>query len=108
MSKRNIYVSNKPLSAAKELWQAALKQHGFYSRDPLETIEVDDSLGRITAEPVFAMRSSPSYNAAAMDGIAVHFIDLTGPVRQAPFDWARGNLSPSIPATPSPKASMRW
>ena len=78
MSKRNVYLSNKPLSEAKELWQAALHQHGFYSRDPLETIEVDDSMGRITAEPVFALRSSPSYNAAAMDGIAVHFNDLTG------------------------------
>jgi putative molybdopterin biosynthesis protein len=78
MSKRNIYLSNKPLSEAKELWQAALHRHGFYSRDPLETIEVDDSMGRITAEPVFALRSSPSYDAAAMDGIAVHFNDLTG------------------------------
>ena len=78
MSKRNVYLSNKPLSEAKKLWQASLKQHGFYTRDPLEKIGVDDSLGRITAEPVFAMRSSPSYNAAAMDGIAVHYNDLTG------------------------------
>jgi len=78
MNKRDVYLSNKPLSEAKKLWQAALEQHGFYRRDPLETIDVDDSLGRITAEPVFAIRSSPSYNAAAMDGIAVHFNDLTG------------------------------
>ncbi|TKB25965.1 molybdopterin biosynthesis protein [Desulfopila sp. IMCC35006] len=78
MNQRNIYLTNKPLSEAKEAWQAALQRHGFYDRDPLETIEVDDSLGRITAEPVFALRSSPSYNAAAMDGIAVHFGDLTG------------------------------
>ncbi len=85
MNKRNIYVSNKPLSEAKELWQAALKQHGFYSRDPFETIEVDNSLGRITAEPVFALRSSPSYNAAAMDGIAVHFTDLAGACEAAPL-----------------------
>ncbi|MGB3210583.1 MAG: molybdopterin biosynthesis protein [Desulforhopalus sp.] len=78
MSKRNVYLTNKPLSEAKELWQRVLEQHGFYSRDTVETIEVDDSLGKITAEPIFALRSSPSYNAAAMDGIAVRFHDLTG------------------------------
>ncbi len=94
MSKRNIYVSNKPLSEAKELWQAALQQHGFYSRDPLETIEVDDSLGRITAEPVFAMSSSPSYNAAAMDGIAVHFNDLAGASEANPLRLGKKKFIP--------------
>jgi putative molybdopterin biosynthesis protein len=94
MSKRNIYVSNKPLSAAKELWQESLKKHGFYTRDPLETIAVDDSLGRITAEPVFALRSSPSYNAAAMDGIAVHFSDLTGASEAKPLRLGTGKFIP--------------
>lgn len=94
MSKRNVYLSNKPLSEAKELWQAALEQHGFYSRDPLETIEVDDSLGRITAEPVFAMRSSPSYNAAAMDGIAVHFNDLSGASEANPLRLSNDRFIP--------------
>jgi putative molybdopterin biosynthesis protein len=102
MSKRNVYLSNKPLSEAKELWQAALHQHGFYSRDPLETIEVDDSMGRITAEPVFAFRSSPSYNAAAMDGIAVHFNDLTGaseakPIRLSDDKFIPVNTGNAIP-----------
>jgi putative molybdopterin biosynthesis protein len=94
MSKRNVYLSNKPLSEAKKLWQTALHQHGFYSRDPLETIEVDDSLGRITAEPVFALRSSPSYNAAAMDGIAVHFKDLTGATEAKPLRLGKDQFLP--------------
>ncbi len=94
MSKRNVYLSNKPLSEAKELWRAALEQHGFYSRDPLETIEVDDSLGKITAEPVFAMRSSPSYNAAAMDGIAVHFNDLSRASEASPLRLGEGKFIP--------------
>jgi putative molybdopterin biosynthesis protein len=85
MSRHNIYVSNKPLSEAKELWQAALQEHGFYTRERQEIIDVDDSLGRITAEPVFARRSSPSYNAAAMDGIAVHFTDLAGASEASPL-----------------------
>jgi len=94
MSKRNVFLSNKPLVIAKELWHAALVRHGFYSGDVLETIWVDDSLGRITAEPVFAKRSSPSYNAAAMDGIAVHFSDLTGASEANPL---RLNDSKFIP-----------
>jgi putative molybdopterin biosynthesis protein len=94
MSKRNVYLSNKPLSEAKQVWQTALHQHGFYSRDPLETIEVDDSLGRITAEPVFALRSSPSYNAAAMDGIAVHFKDLTGATDAKPLRLGKDQFLP--------------
>lgn len=36
-----------------------------------EKIEVIKSQGRITYKPVFAKYSSPNYNAAAMDGIAV-------------------------------------
>jgi putative molybdopterin biosynthesis protein len=94
MSKRNIYLSNKPLSEAKQLWQAALQRHGFYSKDRLETIEVDDSLGRFTAEPVFALRSSPSYNAAAMDGIAVHFNDLTGASEANPLRLVQDRFLP--------------
>ena len=78
MNQRNIYISNTPLKEAKKIWQTALHHHGFYEHKPVEIIEVDDSLGRLTAEAVFARRSSPSYNAAAMDGIAVHFGDLTG------------------------------
>ncbi|NOR24560.1 MAG: molybdopterin biosynthesis protein [Desulforhopalus sp.] len=103
MSKRNVYLSNKPLSEAKELWQASLKQHGFYTRDPLETIGVDDSLGRITAEPVFAMRSSPSYNAAAMDGIAVHFNDLTGASEANPLRLSNDRFIPVNTGNAIPK-----
>jgi len=36
-----------------------------------ETIPAQEAAGRVTAEPVFARFSSPSYHAAAMDGIAV-------------------------------------
>lgn len=40
-----------------------------------EIINVTESLGRITAEPVFARYSSPFYHSAAMDGYAVRFAD---------------------------------
>jgi len=84
MSKRNIYVRNMPLVKAKEIWQKSLAEHGFFSKKPVELKEVDDCLGRTTAEPIFAHRSSPSYNAAAMDGIAVKFTDLSSASEAAP------------------------
>lgn len=40
-----------------------------------EVILVKDSLGRITAEPVFAKLSSPYFHSAAMDGYAVRSKD---------------------------------
>jgi putative molybdopterin biosynthesis protein len=49
----------------------------FFDRIPLEgilgkeTISVQQAVGRITAAPVFARFSAPTYHAAAMDGIAV-------------------------------------
>jgi len=102
MKERNVYLSNKPFSEAKELWRNVLEEHGFYSNNPIELITVDDCLCRTTAEPVFAKRSSPSYNAAAMDGIAVHFIDLTGaseahPVRLKDDQFAAVNTGNAIP-----------
>ena len=37
----------------------------------VETISVPDAVGRILAEPIYAEISSPNFNAAAMDGLAV-------------------------------------
>ncbi len=76
MSKKNIYVSNTPLQDAKQRWYTTLKEHGFAHSAKSREAAVDDSLGLLTAEPVYARDSSPSYNAAAMDGIAVRFLPI--------------------------------
>lgn len=49
-----------------------------------ETIDVADSRGRITAEPVFAKYSSPFYHASAMDGYIVRFPDTFSASESAP------------------------
>jgi putative molybdopterin biosynthesis protein len=65
--KRNVYLDLKTLEDARDIF---LKRwEGRKTR--AERIDVVNSLGRITAEPVFARFSAPSYHAAAMDGIAV-------------------------------------
>ena len=94
MSKRNIYVENTPLSEARKKWHQALDQHSFINSASTETIQVDDSLGRLTAGPVFAYNSSPSYNAAAMDGIAVRFFELAAANESNPVRLTKEQFQP--------------
>jgi len=94
MSKHNVYLPNMPLSEAKEVWKKTLAECGFLSKKPIETIAVDDCLGRFAAEPVFAYRSSPSYNAAAMDGIAIRFDDLSSATEVSPVRLKKGRYLP--------------
>jgi putative molybdopterin biosynthesis protein len=94
MSKRNVYVSNMPLSEAKKIWEKTLQKNDFLSKKSVEFIAVDDCLGRVTAEPVFAFRSSPSYNGAAMDGIAIRFTDLSAASEASPVRLQKGQYAP--------------
>jgi putative molybdopterin biosynthesis protein len=68
MTRRNLYLSNTPLHEALDTYLARLRT---CVHPRTETIRVEDSLGRVCASAVYARISSPSYNAAAMDGIAV-------------------------------------
>jgi putative molybdopterin biosynthesis protein len=102
MSKRNIYVRNTPLAEARKKWLETLEQRGFFSIPLSETVAVDDCLGLVTSAPVFARRSSPAHNAAAMDGIAVHFGSLgsaseASPVKLSPDQFRPVNTGNAIP-----------
>lgn len=66
---RNIYLSNMEVEKALELYRERLNINTAYAKK--ETISTIEALGRVTAQAVFALLSSPNYNAAAMDGIAV-------------------------------------
>ncbi|MGE5629899.1 MAG: molybdopterin biosynthesis protein [Caulobacteraceae bacterium] len=66
---RNIYLSNMEVNEAQKLF---MDRAGFHGRNPeTEEIKVIDSMGRISSDAIFARLSSPNFNAAAMDGIAV-------------------------------------
>ncbi|MCF8055633.1 MAG: molybdopterin biosynthesis protein [Desulfocapsa sp.] len=84
MNQKDIYVKNMPLSEAKEKWHNALQTINFPKGAQLAEINVEEALGQITGAPVFAAHSSPAYNAAAMDGIGVHFGDLASASEAAP------------------------
>ncbi|MEA3546197.1 MAG: molybdopterin biosynthesis protein [Thermodesulfobacteriota bacterium] len=102
MNQKDIYVKNMPLIEAKEKWHNALQTIDFFDGAKITEVDVEQALGRITGAPVFAAHSSPSYNAAAMDGIAVHFADLASasdaaPVRLGGKQFVPVNTGNSLP-----------
>ncbi len=88
--KRNVFLDNTPLGEALERWNAALERAGAAKPLPGETVAVEKSRGRVTAAPVTAAVSSPSYHAAAMDGYAVRFADTFGATETRPKRLAVG------------------
>ncbi len=81
--RKGIYLENTPLEEALKLWAERIASEGI---GPLggELVAVGDSLGRITAEAVFAKLSSPFYHSSAMDGYAVRFAETFGASESAP------------------------
>jgi putative molybdopterin biosynthesis protein len=79
--RRNRYLNKKSLAETLRLfvdeWMPPARA--------AETIAVEDSLGRVTAAPVFARLSVPHYHGAAMDGIAVRAEDTFGASEAQPI-----------------------
>ncbi len=57
----------KGLDEAREIFSGVWREKKTLS----EQINVEDALGRVTAGPVYAGVSAPTYHSAAMDGVAV-------------------------------------
>ncbi len=70
-NKRDVYLDDRPWEEALAELLAHLASLGSLSPGAPEDISVEQALGRVTAEPIFAVNSSPHYHASAMDGIAV-------------------------------------
>ena len=84
MSKRRIYLEDIPLEEAWERFTAALRGAGRWEALPAEEVSLEGALGRVTAEPVWAVLSSPGYHASAMDGYAVRSADTAGATETSP------------------------
>ncbi|MGE5842571.1 MAG: molybdopterin biosynthesis protein, partial [Deltaproteobacteria bacterium] len=79
--KRNVYLSMKTLEEART---AFFSRFGLDFRSGAEEIRVEESLGRVTAQPIFAKISTPTYHSAAMDGIAVRAEETYGTTERTP------------------------
>jgi putative molybdopterin biosynthesis protein len=65
------FVRDVPAARALEAWHAARAAAGCPELVPAVSMPVAEAAGLVTATPVWATRSSPPFDAAGMDGIAV-------------------------------------
>ena len=84
------YLEDIPLDQALARWWEALAAAGLDGPLPGEPVPLEDALGRVTAEPVWARISSPHYHASAMDGYAVRADDTRGASESNPVRLAVG------------------
>ena len=83
---RRYFLMDIPLEEATARWFGAMEEERILSPTAAELVplEAPDLPGRITAGPVWAAVSSPHYDAAAMDGIAVRAADTAGATERRP------------------------
>ena len=82
---RRYYLQDIPLHDASSQYTHALNQAGAFSSIDSEPVPVQDALGRITADAVWALRSVPHYDASAMDGVSVRSVDTVGASESSPL-----------------------
>ena len=93
-SQRRYYLSDIPLEEARDRFYSALLEAGALEPLSGEAVPLAMARGRITASPIWAVSSSPHYDAAAMDGIAVRAADTTGATETSPITLAVGGPEP--------------
>jgi molybdopterin molybdotransferase/putative molybdopterin biosynthesis protein len=79
------FIRDVPAAQALAAWRAACAAADCPRRVGTARMALADAVGRVTAEPVWATRSSPPFDAAAMDGIAVRAADTVGASETAPI-----------------------
>jgi putative molybdopterin biosynthesis protein len=84
------FISDIPAAQALAAWLDACAEQGCPPRLPTERVPVTEAVGRVTAAPVWATRSSPAFDSAAMDGIAVRAADTAAASETTPVFLAPG------------------
>src|SRR3989440_4937966 len=80
------FIKDVPAAQALAAWRAAREAAGCPERLSAVTVPVAEAAGLVTAVPVWAVRSSPPFDAAGMDGIAVRAADTLGASETTP-EW---------------------
>jgi putative molybdopterin biosynthesis protein len=78
------FIHDVPAAEALAAWRAACTAASCPERVEAVRLGLAEAVGRVTAEPVWAARSSPSFDASAMDGIAVRAADTVGASESTP------------------------
>jgi molybdopterin molybdotransferase/putative molybdopterin biosynthesis protein len=78
------FIRDVPGAEALAAWRTACEAADCPARVETDRVGLHEAVGRVTAEPVWATRSSPSFDASAMDGIAVRAADTIGASESTP------------------------
>jgi molybdopterin molybdotransferase/putative molybdopterin biosynthesis protein len=78
------FIRDVPAARAHQAWRDTREAAGCPARLPALLIPVGQAAGLVTAGPVWAVRSSPAFDAAGMDGIAVRSADTVGASETTP------------------------
>jgi putative molybdopterin biosynthesis protein len=78
------FIRDVPAAQALDAWRAAREAAGCPDRLPAVTVPVTEAGGLVTAAPIWAVRSSPPFDAAGMDGIAISAADTLGASETTP------------------------
>jgi molybdopterin molybdotransferase len=73
----------------------AILENHLYSPE-IEQVNLEDSLGRVTATDVIADRDFPPFNRVAMDGICVRLTDLESGMRSFPIHGVQAAGEPQM------------
>jgi len=95
------FVSDVPAAQALAAWRDACAATGCPRRVDARQVAVGEAVGRVTAEPVWARCSSPAFDAAGMDGIAVRADETVGAAETTPVllaDYATVDTGDPLPA----------
>jgi len=75
---KSVYLKDIPLNEAMQRLYSVLEKTESLKPLAAENVPLEETAGRITAQPIWAKMSSPHYRAAAVDGIAVNAEDSYG------------------------------
>jgi putative molybdopterin biosynthesis protein len=79
------FISDVPVEAALQTWMETCAAASCPQRLDAVTVALADAVGRVTAEPVWATRSSPVGDLSAMDGISVVARETAGASQTTPL-----------------------
>ncbi len=85
---RRIYLRMKSLGEARKIFLGHWDVGNILAGERVSSVE---AAGRVTAAPVFARFSSPTFHSAAMDGIAVRAERTFGATQESPLQLGLGS-----------------
>jgi putative molybdopterin biosynthesis protein len=84
-SRTTPFLRDVPLASAQAAWRECCVAAGCPQRVEEVTLAIEEAIGRVTAQPIWAQRSSPPFDSAAMDGIALRAADTIGASQTSPL-----------------------